>query len=238
MVDSWPYDQHDFAPLSGLSRSPRRETPSRNHGCGGWFFAGCDDNLRASHGVRQRFMVIEIDPKPSANVRQLCRINAPCPPRDLHRASKWHGRRRKSIAGAAGVKDTFVKSGVVRRQELSSLKEPFDRRPEFPKVRRLCYITPRQSMDIGEQKLPCRRLDQVNCFVHDLAINDLNKTDGPAHALCALVIRGLKIYCDKIQISPPIDCLEESDVKPARDFWHAASIQMLRRECCWASAHR
>jgi hypothetical protein len=53
-------------------------------------------------------------------------------------------------------------------------------------------------MDIGEHKLPRRRLDQVNRFVHDLVVNHFHKANGTRAV--ALVIRGLKIYCDKIQI--------------------------------------
>ena len=56
-----------------------------------------EDDLRASHRVRQRFVMVERDAELLADIGELGRIDVPRAPRNLHRAAKRRRRRRKPV---------------------------------------------------------------------------------------------------------------------------------------------
>lgn len=137
-------------------------------------------------------MMIEFNFELFTNIRELRRIDAPCPPSNLNGALKRQGWRGYSIGRATRLKDPSVKGSVVRHQKFGPMNKRFDFWPNFSKIVFLGHVLPSQPVNVSENKLSRWRLYQIHFLIDNGSANNFHQAKGA----CAvgLIVRRFEVY--------------------------------------------
>ena len=104
--------------------------------------------------------MIQSDTKPTADIRQPCRIDAPLRASKLDGADERHLRHMQPKRCATLLEDTTVERRIVCCNKLYVVDPSKQCRPEFTEAWGTSYILPADAVDIAEYELRHMRADQ------------------------------------------------------------------------------
>lgn len=87
-------------------------------------------------------------------------------------------RLHQSVGHTAGIQDGTVEGSIVSDQHPRLKAEFFQGRPELAECRLVRHIPPGSTVDIGEDKVPARRPNEMEYPVGDPAVLDFYEGNG------------------------------------------------------------
>jgi hypothetical protein len=136
-------------------------------------------------------MMVQRDLESPADVRERCGMDAPQPPRENHCTFEWNGWRLHAGRKATCTQNAPVEAGIMRHHKIGTCKHRFDGRPQLTESWLSPYVFPCNAVDIRENEIAPRWLDQMSCLLHNPPI--MHEGESQCTGAVASVVRSFEI---------------------------------------------